>query len=196
MNTTRSLFVAVVCIGVLFVVGAGAASEGVRQVHIALHDRADIDWVHLSIEGETVGIVRKNQPLVLTLRTGASYLFRVWRSADGQFFQRERLQLIEAGRDPQWVILNPERQNPDSNEVRGFLNISFTAAPAVDWANITINGISYGMIQRNETRRFWLRAGVTHRVRLERSIDGRVWFTEQSIEVREGEVAELRPTLR
>jgi hypothetical protein len=162
-----------------------------KQVHVVLHDRSEIDWANLSIDGENKGVVQKGEPLVVSLREGSTYLFRVSRSVGGKHYLRERFQLIEKGPEKQWVVLSPELQNSDGNEARGYINITLSPDSSIAWANLLINNASYGVLQRKETRRFWLRAGMTHHIRLERTWKGRAYFAEHSMNVKEGQTVGL-----
>jgi len=167
-----------------------APGSDIREVHIALHDRSDLDWVNISIDGENKGVARKGEPLALRLRVGSSYSILASRLVDGKMYMRERIQFIENGKDRQWVVLLPELQNSDRVEPRGYVHITLPANAGVAWANITINNVSYGMLRRGETRRFWLRSDMEHRIRLERKAK-ETYVAEKTIEIREGQTVSL-----
>jgi hypothetical protein len=162
-----------------------------REVNIALHDRSELDWVNISIDGENRGIARKGEALVVRLRVGASFSIFASRLVDGKMYTRERIQLIERGQDRQWVVLLPELQNSDRVEPRGYAHITLSADAEVPWANITINNVSYGMLRRGETHRFWLKSDMEHSIRLEHRSKGLTYIIEKTIEIREGQIVSL-----
>ena len=161
--------------------------SGPRMVHVVLHDSSDVDWARLSVDGDDRGVVRKGQPLVLHLQGGASYLFRVQRAWNGRTYVRERLLRVEPGAGTQWVVLTPERQESDRSQARGYVNIMLPPGARVAWANLLINQTAYGMLRRGETRRFWLKAGMAHTVKLERVWNGKTYVAEQEVTVGDGQ---------
>lgn len=180
----------------VFVGGAVSAfneddAGGSRQVHVVLHDASDVDWADLSVDGMTRGVVRKGRPLVLMMQGGASYLFRVARTWNGRMYVREKLQRIEPGSGIQWVVMMPEIQDRDRTESRGHINITFPQTAPVAWANLSVNDVAYGIIRRGETRRFWLKAGMNHRIRLEREWNAKTWLFDHEVQVEDGQTVQL-----
>lgn len=169
---------------------------GSRRVHVILHDSSDIEWADLLVDGASVGVVRKGRPLVLSLQSGASYLFRATRVWNGRVYMREKLQRIESGNGSQWIVLQPEIQDRDRTESRGHINVSLPASSPVAWANLAINDIAYGVMRRGETRRFWLKAGMVHKVRLEREWNGKTWIADHEIQVKDGQTVRLEMQMR
>ncbi|HOG65611.1 MAG TPA: hypothetical protein PLD82_09280 [Spirochaetota bacterium] len=164
---------------------------GERRVHIILHDSSDVEWADLLVDGQSRGVVRKGSPLILTMQGGSSYLFRVTRTWNGRVYVREKLQRIEPGAGAQWIVLMPEIQDRDGAESRGHINITLPQASPVAWVNLAINDVAYGVMRRGETRRFWLKAGMTHKIRLEREWKNKTWVFEHEVQVEDGQTVRL-----
>ncbi|MDR2733425.1 MAG: hypothetical protein LBC99_02130 [Spirochaetota bacterium] len=193
MNNIRALLIVSMLIalshGALF--AAPDTDPDTREVHITLHDRSELDWVYISIDGENRGVARKGQALVLRLRVGSSFSILASRLVDGKMYMRERIQFIERGVGRQWVVLSPELQNSDRVEPRGYVHITLSEDAEISWGNITINNVSYGMLRRGETRRFWLKADMEHRIRLERKSNEQNYTIEKTVMLKEGQTQAL-----
>jgi len=168
-----------------------APGSDIREVNIGLHDRSELDWVNISIDGENRGVARKGEALVLRLRVGASYSIFASRQIDGKVYTRERIQFIERGQDRQWVVLLPELQDSDRVEPRGYAHITLPVDAEVPWANVTINGVPYGMLRRGETRRFWLKSNMEHNIRMEHRSKELTYIIEKTITISEGQIVSL-----
>lgn len=189
----RILMIMLACAvsGAVFSFDADDEADGLRRVHVTMHDAADVDWADLSVDGVQRGVVRKDRPLVLKLRGGASYLFRIVRKWNGRLYVREKLQRIEPGSGTQWVVMSPEIQDRARTEPRGYINISFPQTAPVAWANLVVNDVAYGVIRRGETRRFWLKAGLAHKIRLERVWNAKNWLFTHEVTVDDGQTVLL-----